>query len=129
MEYLKDMVRKPCHDCGAEPGQYHLENCDTERCPKCYGQLLSCGCFVIHNGEDECIFDEEEFNEYEREKWTGIMYEGGKIICEQLNLYSKMVPGQGWVPCSEYDEGASHDLNEGVYIMMKYGKPKLKKII
>jgi hypothetical protein len=34
-----------CHDCNAKPGHYHHLGCDTERCPKCGGQLISCGCF------------------------------------------------------------------------------------
>lgn len=34
-----------CHDCGVEEGQLHELGCDMERCPKCFRQLISCGCF------------------------------------------------------------------------------------
>lgn len=34
----------PCHDCGAAYGRYHHPSCDSEVCPSCGGQLLSCGC-------------------------------------------------------------------------------------
>jgi hypothetical protein len=33
-----------CGDCSVSPGQIHLESCDIEECPRCFGQLLSCGC-------------------------------------------------------------------------------------
>lgn len=33
-----------CHDCNAGDGKYHHPGCDMERCPKCGGQLISCGC-------------------------------------------------------------------------------------
>jgi HEPN domain-containing protein len=35
----------PCHDCGVVKGQFHVENCDVEECPKCHQQLLGCECW------------------------------------------------------------------------------------
>ena len=33
-----------CHDCNVKPGENHHPGCDMERCPKCAGQIISCGC-------------------------------------------------------------------------------------
>jgi len=36
--------RQKCHDCAVGKGGIHHFGCDVERCPKCKGQLISCGC-------------------------------------------------------------------------------------
>jgi len=41
---------KECHDCGAKPGEKHLDGCDVARCKSCGGQRLSCDC--ENPGED-----------------------------------------------------------------------------
>jgi hypothetical protein len=34
-----------CRDCTAAPGQFHVPGCCIERCPRCGGQAIGCGCF------------------------------------------------------------------------------------
>lgn len=35
-----------CHDCNVAPGGFHHPGCDMESCPRCGGQLISCGCLA-----------------------------------------------------------------------------------
>jgi len=39
-----------CHDCNVMRGGKHHPGCDMERCPKCSGQLISCGCLDDDEG-------------------------------------------------------------------------------
>jgi hypothetical protein len=42
-----------CHDCNIARGGCHHPGCDMERCPKCGGQLISCGCLDGDWEEDD----------------------------------------------------------------------------
>lgn len=33
-----------CRDCNAAVGKFHHPGCDLEECPRCDGQVISCGC-------------------------------------------------------------------------------------
>lgn len=35
---------RPCHDCAALKGEFHVPGCDVERCPSCGCQSLGCEC-------------------------------------------------------------------------------------
>lgn len=41
-----------CHDCHIQAGGLHHPGCDMERCPRCEGQLISCGCLDADEDDD-----------------------------------------------------------------------------
>lgn len=85
---------KKCHDCGVEPGALHIPGCDTERCPDCGGQYISCDC------PDSLT---------PRLPWTGTW--PGAIECREFGWWCKWVDGRGWVTCDADTAGATEDLN------------------
>ena len=106
---------KNCPDCGAKPGEFHIDGCDVERCPKCGEQLLGCGC---------------EVDDSELMPWTGEW--PGVKECEELGLFAYFDAsknrgnGEGWIKCSKGQHPeAVHDLNT-LYSDYKWD-PKLKK--
>lgn len=46
-----------CHDCNIKHGGKHHPGCDVERCPRCEGQLISCGC--LDNTQQEANNEKE----------------------------------------------------------------------
>lgn len=42
--YVAACNEEPCGDCNVGDGCLHHLGCDNEKCPKCGGQLISCGC-------------------------------------------------------------------------------------
>lgn len=39
-----DQYGDGCWDCGVSDGNTHHNGCEIERCPRCRGQLIDCGC-------------------------------------------------------------------------------------
>ncbi len=129
---MKQREIKDCHDCGAKPGEMHIPGCDTERCPRCGMQAISCGCIYEVNGMNRNMLEEEHPDIYNngateamcekfdaewgsrRQPWTGIW--PGVEECRENDLWCKMVDGKGWVQCSKDDPDASEDLNRLVMV-------------
>lgn len=44
-----------CHDCGIKHGGWHHPGCDVERCPRCGGQIITCGCLDAPDGVEQPI--------------------------------------------------------------------------
>lgn len=57
-EYREEDHR--CHDCNVKLGGFHHPGCDMERCPKCKGQLISCGCLNTEEEGDEYGYAEQK---------------------------------------------------------------------
>ena len=49
-----------CHDCNIITGNHHHPGCDMEVCPRCGGQLISCGCLDEEDEDEIDIYDDME---------------------------------------------------------------------
>lgn len=49
-----------CRDCAAPLGDYHVLGCCIERCPRCNGQYMSCGCEGSEDTPDNEIAHEDD---------------------------------------------------------------------
>ena len=84
---------KRCPDCRVAPGHEHQTGCDVERCPRCGGQAISCGCRT----------------RAKRLPWSGVW--PGVAECVSFGWYSFFTPGPGWVACGKDHPEAGPDLN------------------
>jgi hypothetical protein len=50
-----------CHDCAVFAGEYHVFRCDMEACPRCFGQLLTCGCLWGEGPADTDLLAREQY--------------------------------------------------------------------
>ncbi len=121
-----------CHDCDAAIGELHIPGCDTERCPRCFGQAIACPCVYEVSGLDYQNLEQEHpdlwvdgptqemWDRFEaewgakREPWSGLT--PGVMECRELGLWALFGPDmdppqQGWVPVPAGTPGASEDLN------------------
>jgi hypothetical protein len=119
---LKDMDRRPCHDCNCQVGEIHVLGCDMERCPKCGGQLIGCGCFSERDWDTADANDDTQCSSigiYAREKWSGIPYEAEHKYCEEKNLWVYWQPHPDgihgkWIKCDKDHPEAIHDINSAI---------------
>jgi hypothetical protein len=88
-------ISSDCPGCGVPAGQPHEGDCEEEQCPACGFQKLSCGCGRV-------------IPDAERMPWPGWL--PGVAECREYGLWSKLVPGRGWVPCRADEPGAYEDL-------------------
>ena len=134
-------MQKNCHDCHAEPGQFHMYGCDTETCPCCGRQSISCHCIYTENGYDMNTLEElhpdiyedgptqdmyDAFDaKYDRIPWSGESV--GVAECREYGLYSVFSPSTGWKSVDKDYPNAREDLNT-LLMTCKWNKQQRKFI-
>lgn len=86
-----------CDGCGAAVGETHDRICDVARCRATGLQWAAC---------DHSL---PAVVPHEIDTWTGRW--PGQADCERLGFYTRLVPGQGWIPCGPDEPDAQPDLN------------------
>ncbi len=67
-DWVGDGENPTCGDCGVHVGEQHLPACDTEICPCCGGQMLSCDCGVIYEITNESEEEIKKLIEKQKEE-------------------------------------------------------------
>ncbi len=95
---MRESAAQPrCQGCGAACGEQHDRVCDIARCRATGLQWRSCD----HSRVAAVA--------HEPDRWTGRW--PGEEDCERLGLFTRLVPGQGWVACAADQPEAQPDLN------------------
>jgi hypothetical protein len=121
---MSDPTIQPCPDCCARPGQLHTPGCDCERCPRCGGQIIWCGCIyevndmsrqrleqdhpdVYFGGPNQAMRErwQAEWGEW-RLPWTGEW--PGEAEAREYGFYCYW--NGRWTRCSADHPGARPDL-------------------
>jgi hypothetical protein len=147
MSRLPDGSRelRNCGDCGAVPGALHIEGCDVERCPKCGGQKISCGCIYEECGIDQSTMEETHPEIYiggpteemyavwdakrgaRRVPWSGEY--PGAAECREFGFWVIEQPNQDpwWKPVPAGTPGATENLNR-LYLETKWDVEKQRMV-
>ena len=125
MSYEDYLKKTRCHDCAAEPGELHSSGCDSEQCPICGFQAISCnhGKQVLYE-EGRCWKD--------RLPWTGLSFMTEEAV--EYGFFARWdgpsgFPSQpgGWVKCGKDHPDAMPSRNDVVRHCA--WDPKLKRFV
>ena len=90
-ERVRGWKAERCGDCGVRPAGFHHRGCDMEECPRCRGQLISCGCDVSESPYDD-LFDDEDLVERVPVRLSIVPTDTPRSIDEQRPVLRPMAP-------------------------------------
>lgn len=113
-----------CAGCNVERGWFHHPGCTEQRCPRCHGQLVSCG----------CRFDEYELSDEERFEWLGRRWSAIDRTAFELTVRDAFAEFRSRLPAlrtqsrrvtSPLDKGVQAGLHMMVMTRFRHARPTL----